>query len=182
MVASETQPAGSYYVDLSQHGAAIIPGATYTLRVDTPAGMEVTGTTTVPTASPPALDASITPLSRSRDTVHAAWARAAGAKSYYVAVSAWLSYAPGYVELRYSSFADTTISLHGTIEEFDGDPVFTPFDTVSVVAGAVDDNFYTYYHVTVDPFAGSPPSRLVGAIGVFGSFVPQYRRRFAVVE
>ena len=182
MLATETQTAGTYHVDPSTYGAAIAPGGTYTLRVVTSDGRQVVGTTTVPVAQSPPFDASITPFSRSTDTVRAAWPRATGAKSYYVAVSAVLSYAPGYIELRYSSFTDTTVSLHGRIEEFDGDPVFTPFDTVTVVAGAVDDNFYTYYHVTVDPFTGSPPSRLQGAIGVFGSCVPLYRRRFAVVE
>lgn len=182
MVATETGTAGTYFVDPSLHGTSITPGSTYTLRVVAPDGREVLGTTTVPTAWSPPFDESITPFSRSMDTLRAAWPRAPGATSYYVAVSARLSYAPGYVELRYSDFTDTTIALHGTIELFDGDPVFTPFDTVTVVAGAVDDNFYTYYHANVDPFAGAPPSRLHGALGVFGSFVPLYRRRFAVVE
>jgi hypothetical protein len=182
MAAYETQPMGTYVVDLDSYDANIIPGTTYTLRVVTRAGQEVVGETTVPVASPSGLDPFITPFSRSSDTLRATWPRVPGAKSYYVAVSALLSYAPGYFELRYSSFADTTITLHGTIELFDGDPVFTPFDTVTVMAGAVDDNFYTYYHANVDPFAGAPPSRLQGALGVFGSFVPLYRRRLSVVE
>lgn len=41
---------------------------------------------------------------------------------------------------------------------------------------------YTYYHATVDPFAGIPPSRLQGALGFFESFVPTYRRWSPVIE
>jgi hypothetical protein len=181
--ASEAGP-GFYFVDYSVLGRTIVPGGTYALRVLTRSGIEVTGTTTVPNGEAIS-NVDVEPIasfSRANDTLRAALPRVPGAKSYYVGVRATLSYAPGYAELRYSAFTDTAITLHGTIELFDGDPVFTPFDTVTVVAGAVDDNFYTYYHANVDPFAGAPPSRLQGALGVFGAFVPLYRRRFAVVE
>ena len=173
---------GVYFVDLTSYGHAIFPGATYRLRVVTRSGDIVEGTTTVPQAFPVNESGGITPFSRSRDTLRASWDRVADARSYYVTVTAHLSYAPGYFDLRYSTFADTAIALRGTLEHFDGDRVFTPDDTVTVVAGAVDDNFYTYYHANVDPFAGTPPSRLSGALGVFGSFVPLYHRRFAVIE
>ena len=173
---------GFYVVEFAARGLTVVPGGTYELRVVTRSGLEVTGRTTVPNGAPTSVSDDITPFSRAGDTLRALLPSVPGARSYYVGVNALLSYAPGYSELRYSAFTDTAITLPGTIKLFDGDPVFTPYDTVTVVAGAVDDNFYTYYHATVDPFAGMPPSRLRGALGVFGSFVPLYGRRFAVVE
>lgn len=173
---------GTYFLDLVRQGVSLISGGTYTLRVVTALGQEVTGMTTIPQTSPVAIPAEIPEFSRTRDTLRGSWPRVRGAKSYYVSVNARLSYAPGYSEVRYAAFVDTAIVLHGTIEEFDGEPAFTPYDTAAVVVGAVDDNFYTYYHANVDPFAGIPPSRLQGALGVFGAFVPVYRRRVAVVE
>lgn len=182
LTAEEELARGTYVVDLSRQGVSLVPGGTYTLRVVTALGQEVTGMTTIPLASPVLRTSEISEFSRSRDTLRATWARVPGAKSYYVSVNARLSYAPGYTEERYAAFVDTAMALHGTIEELDGGPAFTPYDTATVVVGAVDDNFYTYYHANVDPFAGIPPSRLQGALGVFGSFVPLYWRRLAVVE
>jgi hypothetical protein len=182
LTAQESAAPGIYFVDLGRQSVSLISGGTYTLRVVTALGQEVTGMTTIPQTSPVAIPAEIPEFSRSRDTLRGSWPRVPGAKSYYVSVNARLSYAPGYSEVRYAAFVDTAIALHGTIEEIDGGPAFTPYDTATVVVGAVDDNFYTYYHANVDPFAGIPPSRLQGALGFFGSIVPIYRRRVAVVE
>ena len=170
-----------YVVDLARHGATLLPGATYALRVVTAGGREASGTTTVPLASPVAETSEVQEFSRSRDTLRASWPRVPGARSYYVAVNGTVRFAPGFSRLNYHAFVDTTMSLPGTLEQLDGDPAFTPFDTATVVVAAVDDNFYTYYHANVDPFAGAPPSRLRGAVGVFGALIPIYRRRFAVV-
>lgn len=181
-VEDETDFRGAYVVDLETYGARLNPGATYTLRVVARGGREATGTTTIPLASPVAESPDVQEFSRSADTLRAQWPRVPGAKSYYVVVNGSYQYAPpGFSQVNYAAFVDTSFTLPGTIDDVDSDEAFFPGDTATVVVAAVDDNFYRYYHANVDPFAGAPPSRLQGAVGVFGSLVPIYRQRFAVM-
>jgi hypothetical protein len=48
------------------------------------------------------------------------------------------------------------------------------------MVAAVDTNYYQYYRVPGDPFTPAVPSRLTGGLGVFGSVVPVYAKRFSV--
>jgi hypothetical protein len=174
---------GFYRIDLRSAGASLVPGGSYSLRVRTPDGTEASGTTTIPQASPVADDSTnVIVLNRSRDTVRARWPRVAGAKSYHVLVRNYsAAVADGAFQFTtYSVFADTSISLAGTARSFESDDVFEPRHIAIVTVCAVDDNYYTYYHSTIDPFAGAPPSRLTGAIGVFGAIVPVFIQRYDV--
>ena len=72
------------------------------------------------------------------------------------------------------------MTIAGTARTLDDDPVFASGFRAVVVVSAVDDNYYTYFRTTVDPFAGAPPSKLTGALGVFGSIAPVVIRQYDV--
>ena len=175
-----------YMVPMGLAEPPVAPGATYTLRIETAAGEVVTGTTTIPASEAAAPDTSTyVPFDMMRDTLRLSWPRVPGAKSYHVSIMAREpSFAPG-VRVRYDTrhavFTDTSITLPGNLRVIDDGDVFQPGDSLAVVVSAVDDNYYTYYHGSLDPFAGAPPSRLSGGIGVFGSIVPLINRRYRVL-
>ena len=169
---------GFYYVGVS----AVLPmvaGWTYTLRVHTPAGEDVIGTTTMPrftTANPP-LD--VFPIfDRARDTLRLAWPAVALAKRYEIVVRGAITGSNGSIVRSYSAFTDTSVTLAGDARTLGNEPVFLDHTTTLVQVSAVDDNYYTYYHANVDPFAGAPPSRLTGALGVFGAIAPVLKREY----
>jgi hypothetical protein len=156
------------------------PEGTYTLRVRTPTGEEATGTTTIPLVSTAPVGLEILPtLDRERDTVRLAWPRVAGAKSYQVAVRG-RDPQNFFIVSTFTQFVDTSATIAGTARTFENDEVFPRGSIVNIVV--VDENYYDYYHPTVDPFAGAPPSKLTGAIGVFGSIAPVKMRRYSDVR
>lgn len=114
---------------------------------------------------------------KSRDTVRLSWSRVAGATRYHVSVEVFYRFDnQQFIDQTYSAFADTSIAIAGTARTLENDEVF-PAGTLAVIqVSAVDDNYYTYYHLKVDPFAGAPPSRLTGAVGVFGSVAAVHQR------
>lgn len=169
-------PAVYRFRGLQQTGA-LIPGGTYALRVVSPAGDTVMGETTVPSTAPAPSNLFVFTFNRQTDTLRLDWRRIPGAKSYQVSVFGEASTGERF---HYSVFADTTIVLPGTARTFETNPVFPRNLRVRVVVAAVDDNYYTYFHAAVDPFAGAPPSRLTGALGVFGAAVPVIVRLYDV--
>jgi len=174
---------GNYRLDLDSYGATVVPGAMYALRVTTTTGEVASGTTIVPAANTGLNDpGNVLPFRRSRDTLRLAWPRVPGAKSYFVTIRGQRHIGFSARSERYSTFADTTLTVAGDAEWFGSDPVFIPQDSVTVLVAAVDDNYYTFYHTIVDPFAGAPPTRLTGAIGVFGSLVPLITQRYKVTN
>jgi hypothetical protein len=158
------------------------PGDTYELRIITPQGDTITGTTTTPTALPvTGAQTFIPPFNRNTDTLRLQWPRVAGAAGYQVHV---YTEETGNVPLRlnYTAFTDTAIVIAGNAENIEnGFFAFPRNRRVRVVVAAVDDNYLTYYRAPTGPFSGAPPSRLTGgAIGVFGSIVPILIRRYDV--
>jgi hypothetical protein len=152
-------------------GQQIVPGGTYTLHVYAPEGEEATGTTTVPEFARTADQIEVfSSFYRATDTLRLSWEPMPLAKRYEVTVESFFGSSP--LGGTYRVFADTSITIAGTARTIDNDPVFPEGGSAAVVVAAVDDNYYTYYHPSVDPFAGAPPSRLTGALGVFGSIVP----------
>jgi len=135
------------------------------LHVQTETGEDVFGTTTIP--QPPAwqqLGQRV--FNRARDTLRLSWPRVAGARSYELVIAIDSQY------VLYRTFADTSISLPGTTQSLAGHDVFPPYGAVQYMVEAVDVNYYEYYRMQSDPFAGVAPSHLTGAVGVFGSVVP----------
>lgn len=151
------------------------PGGEYTLRIKTPT-VEATATTTVPryTALPLAGTEASAPFDRERDTLRLAWPAVPLARRYQVDVYSEGKTRGGLSD-PYTIFTDTSVTIPGTIRTLDNEPVFRAGTNAWVVVSAIDDNYYTYYHPIVDPFAGAPQSRIQGAIGVFGVIVPVIR-------
>ena len=171
MVASGTDPQcncapGAYGFSPFRSGVDLYQSDTYTYRLNvvTPAGEEVSGTTTVPADTSHVTNFPPRTLFRERDTLRLAWPRVPGARSYEVVIGASRTG-------EYRIFTDTSIAIPGTALTIDGDEVF-PLGTVDVIVSAVDANYYDYYRAQSDPFAGASPSHLNGAVGVFGSIVP----------
>jgi len=158
--------AGTYFYTPSQSGVALAGGGTYRLFVRTPAGEEATGTTTLPlppTGGPTTVPSSS--FSRQSDTLRLRWPSAGGARSYELLIR---SRPAG----EYRIFTDTTAAVPGTTLTINGDTLFPIGGRVTVLVSAVDANYYDYYRAQSDPFAGTAPSHLTGAVGVFGSITP----------
>ena len=150
----------------------LVPGGTYTLNVTTPIGQEASGTTTVPMFQHYGGPESVPFFRRATDTLRLLWRSVPLARRYEVTVeSTFRTGVNTFFVQTYRTFADTSITIAGSARTADNDPVFVP-GSGQVLVTAVDDNYYTYYHLNVDPFAGAPPSRLTGALGVFGSVAP----------
>jgi uncharacterized protein DUF4249 len=175
------------------HGFALQPGGTYRLRVAIQGGEVAGGITTIPDAAPVIRSDTIPVFERSRDTLRLAWPRISGARSYQLLVQMRYRFVTGpdttsvYASETYRAFRDTSAAVPGTAHSIDDVDVFwrpNPSYTLAgeVIAVAVDDNYYEYYHATTDPFAGAPRSRLTGAIGVFGSVVPLSRTRIKQIR
>jgi hypothetical protein len=164
------------------HPTPLVPGGTYTLRVRTALGEEATGTTTLPEFTQSTHEV-VQTLERSRDTVSLSWNRVPLAKRYEIYIEAVLVFEDRqFFQRTYRAFTDTSITIAGTARTLDNDAVFIPGSSALVHVAAVDDNYYTYYHTSVDPFAGAPPSRLTGALGVFGSIAPVRTRTYQDVR
>lgn len=157
---------GTYFYTPSQFGVTLTGGGTYRLFVRTPAGEQATGTTTIPL--PPAGGATTLPsssFSRSSDTLRLRWPSASGARSYELLIR---SRSAG----EYRIFTDTAAAIPGTTLTINGDTLFPIGGRATILVSAVDANYYEYYRAQSDPFAGTAPSRLTGAVGVFGSITP----------
>ena len=171
-----------YRIDLQATGVSLVPGGTYSLRVQTTAGDDITGSTTIPSASPASLPPA-TDFVRRRDTVRLSWSSVPGARTYEVQVWSTQTYQQyTFTRLQYTAFRDTTLSLAGTAKDWEDGDVFPsdPFTTARVIIYAVDDNYYHYYRRLGDPFIGAAPSRLTGGVGVFGAIVPILQRQLTL--
>jgi hypothetical protein len=164
--------------DVDAGGAGLIPGGTYRLRVVVPDGRTVTGRTTIPNAVPSTTTAPTQTIDRDRDTVSLQWARVAGARSYQVFVRP----TPGNLYSLYSLFTDTSMVLPGNVQSLDtGEDVFERRLTHQLAVIAVDENYFDYYHRTIDDFSTTGlVMHLEGGIGVFGSVVTVATRTIVV--
>ena len=153
-----------YRLSLGRAGVLLVPGGTYQLRVVVPDGRIVIGTTTLPGATPVTSPGSTSTIDRVRDTVSLAWPRVAGARSYEVSVRSPVS--------TFDTFADTSISLIGSVRDGNDNIAFSPGQTSTIVVSAVDANYYDYYRRESDVFTGSGViNHLQGGIGLFGAVV-----------
>jgi uncharacterized protein DUF4249 len=147
----------------------LVPGGTYHLRVATPDGRVVTGTTTIPSATPAAdTTTGPTPVDLFRDTLPIVWRRVPGASGYEVRVEGQ--------GIELSLFTDTSFVL--TLGSFEAASGNFQLDSVShLVVSAVDANYYDYFRHKPDSFTGNGViNHLDGAIGLFGSIVEIDRR------
>jgi hypothetical protein len=169
--AGGTRGTGRYVLYRGAFGsilASIRRGARYTLRVRTPDGTVVTGTTLVPNAVPFVPGSKLEAFNRDRDSLRLAWSSVAGARTYLIRVDT--PFGP------YLSFSDSTrLVLPGNLRNFFApnlERTFIPGFRQRFTLAAVDSNFYDYYRSRNDPFTGSGIiNRLQGGIGLFGAAV-----------
>lgn len=157
---------GRYLFATGPGGRRLKPGDSYTLRIRTPTGEEVTGTTTLPQGPTSLAVESVHTFLRHFDTLRLSWPRVAGAASYEVIIRQ-----PRFGG-EYRAFTDTSFTLAGNALTIAGDEIFVRGEDAEVFVSAVDVNYYDYYRSQSDPFAGAAPSHLTGAVGVFGSIAP----------
>jgi hypothetical protein len=155
----------------------IVPGAQYFLKVETPSGTVVTGSTVIPQAAGADPGATIQ-FNRDTDTLRLTWAPSGGAKTYLIRVNSPRG--------PYHIFTDSTdIRLPGSLRDFFNErlpSVFVPGFTQELLVAAIDTNFYDYYRSQNNPFTGSGLiNKLQGGAGLFGSFVPVAPRTIVTI-
>ena len=146
----------------------ILPGERYFLRVTTPAGAVVTGSTVIPGAVSADAGGTVT-FNRDTDTLRLVWPRSTGAKTYLIRINSPRG--------PYHIFTDSLhVRLPGSLRDFFSEllpSVFVPGFTQELLVAAIDTNFYDYYRSQNNPFTGSGLiNHLQGGSGLFGSFIP----------
>jgi hypothetical protein len=154
-------------------------GGRYELRVVTPQGSIVTGTTVLPSAFAFSGSSPVDLFNRDRDSLPLGWNSLAGARSYLLRVES--PFGP------FLLFTDSTrITLHGDLRNYFAsslERVFIPGFRQRVNVAAVDSNYFDYYRTRNDPFTGAGIiNRLQGGIGLFGAAVSVAGRTLDVVQ
>jgi hypothetical protein len=151
----------------------------YTLRVQTPDGAVVTGTSVVPDFSPAASSNRLDIFNRNRDSVRITWRSVRGARSYLLRAESPFG--------AFLLFTDSTqITLKGDLRNYFAsslERVFIPGFRQRITVAAVDSNFFDYYRTRNDPFTGSGIiNNLEGGLGLFGAAVNVATRTLDVVQ
>jgi len=171
------------YVLVFGGGSASAPplrrGARYQLRVSTPEGTVVTGSTVIPDISPVGSGSRLDAFNRDRDSLTLTWRSVAGARSYLVRAETPFG--------AFLLFTDSThVTLGGDLRNYFASSlqrVFIPGFRQRVSVAAVDSNFFDYYRSRNDPFTGSGIiNSLDGGIGLFGAAVSISTRTLDVVQ
>ena len=174
---------GRYVVFFGTSSALTAPalqrGVRYQLRVRTPDGAVVTGTTVVPDIAPVGFGARLDLFNRDRDSLRLTWRDVAGARAYLVRVESPFG--------AFLLFTDSThITLKGDLRNYFASSlqrVFIPGFRQRVSVAAVDSNFFDYYRSRNDPFTGSGIiNNLEGGIGLFGAAVSISTRTLDVMQ
>ena len=178
-----TYSSGRYIAAL---GPGPVPGAPplrrgvrYELRVRTPDGAVVSGTSIVPDFAPGSATARLDIFNRDRDSVRVTWRSVRGARSYLLRAESPFG--------AFLLFTDSThITLKGDLRNYFAtslERVFIPGFRQRVTVAAVDSNFFDYYRSRNDPFTGSGIiNNLEGGIGLFGAAVNVATRTLDVVQ
>lgn len=154
------------------------PGESLMLRVETPAGEVVTGTTTVPGASArdvmaggfAAKPVGTSLLNRARDTLVIGVTPVSGK-----ALQIEMRSAADHEDLAFFAFTDSMgIQLPGNLvnpfEGDDGENIFRAGRYYTLSVALTDSNYYDFLRSHSDPFTGRGfINHLAGGIGVFGS-------------
>jgi hypothetical protein len=154
-------------------------GVRYQLRVQTPDGVVVTGTSVVPDFPPAGASTRLDLFNRDRDSVRVTWRSVRGARSYLLRAETPFG--------AFLLFTDSThVTLKGDLRNYFAsslERVFIPGFRQRVTVAAVDSNFFDYYRSRNDPFTGSGIiNNLEGGIGLFGAAVNVATRTLDVVQ
>ena len=178
-----TYSTGRYVVVMGSGPVTGVPplrrGARYELRVATPDGTVVTGTSVVPDFPPAAASIRSDLFNRDRDSLRVTWRSVPGARSYLLRTETPFG--------AFLLFTDSThITLKGDLRNYFAtslERVFIPGFRQRVTIAAVDSNFFDYYRSRNDPFTGSGIiNNLDGGIGLFGAAVNVVTRTLDVVQ
>jgi hypothetical protein len=164
---------GFYRLSLVKYVTLLTPGGRYALKVILPSGEEITGTTTIPAVAIPT--ATSLETLRFCDTLRLRWARVPNAAAYEVRIQVRGSLpisGEGDEIGTHVFFADSLATIPGSITDVRGNGVFFPGFSYDIVVSAVDANYYDFYRTLPDPFTPALPTKLRGALGVFGSIAP----------
>jgi hypothetical protein len=146
----------------------LAPAGQYTLRVETPDGTVVTGSTVIPSVQPGVVNPSFVQFNRDRDSVFLQWGEIPLAHRYAVRVES-----PRGPFLVFVDSLEYLVA--GTLRNIftEGLPsTFVPGFRQVITVGAVDRNFYDYYRSRNDLFTGRGLiNHLQGGIGFFGAYV-----------
>ena len=178
-----TYSTGRYLVRFGLGGASTLPplrrGVRYALRVRTPEGVVVTGSTVVPEILPVVPSSRPDAFNRDRDSLRIQWPDVRGARSFLVRAES-----PFGIFLLFSD--SNRVTLKGDLRNYFANSlerVFIPGFRQRVTVAAVDSNYFDYYRSRNDPFTGSGIiNNLEGGIGLFGSAVNIYGRTLDVVQ
>jgi len=154
-------------------------GVRYELRVQTPDGAVVTGTSIVPDFPPAGASTRLDLFNRDKDSVRVTWRSVRGARSYLLRAETPFG--------AFLLFTDSThVTLKGDLRNYFAsslERVFIPGFRQRVTVAAVDSNFFDYYRSRNDPFTGSGIiNNLDGGIGLFGAAVNVATRTLDVVQ
>jgi hypothetical protein len=155
------------------------PGARYELRIRTPDGTVVTGSTVIPQAAAFVPGSRLDAFNRDRDSLRLTWRDVAAARSDLLRIES--PFGP------FLLFSDSThLALPGNLRNYVAsslERVFIPGFRQRVNLSAVDSNFFDYYRSRNDPFTGSGIiNRLEGGIGLFGAAVSLNTRTLDVTQ
>ena len=154
-------------------------GVRYELRVSTPDGALVTGSSVVPDFPPAGASVRLDVFNRDRDSLRVTWRSVRGARSFLVRAETPFG--------AFLLFTDSThITLKGDLRNYFAtslERVFIPGFRQRVTVAAVDSNFFDYYRSRNDPFTGSGIiNNLDGGIGLFGAAINVATRTLDVVQ
>ncbi|MEO6529050.1 MAG: DUF4249 family protein, partial [Gemmatimonadaceae bacterium] len=178
-----TYSSGRYVVPLNignvTTGLMLRPGSRYELRVRTPDGTVVTGSTVVPNIAAVSASSRLDAFNRDVDSLRFTWRDVSGARSYLLRIES--PFGP------FLLFSDSThLTLPGGLRNYFAaslERVFIPGFRQRASLAAVDSNYYDYYRSRNDPFTGSGIiNRLEGGIGLFGSAVQINARTVDVTQ
>lgn len=155
------------------------PGSRYDLRVVTPEGTVITGSTVIPNTNAFVPSTRLDLFNRERDSLRLSWRDIAAARSYMLRVETPFG--------AFLLFTDSThVTLKGDLRNYFAqslERVFIPGFRQRVTIAAVDTNYFDYYRSRNDPFTGSGIiNSLQGGIGLFGSAVSINARTLDVVQ
>ncbi|HUF29828.1 MAG TPA: DUF4249 family protein, partial [Gemmatimonadaceae bacterium] len=129
----------------------VAPGESYSLQVETPDGVIVTGHTTVPNTPPNFLDISARPFNRDRDSLFLSWGEVPLAHRYAVRMDSPRGPLTVFVDSLEYLVAGTLRNIFT-----EGLPAtFVPGFRQTVTVGAVDENYYDYFRSQNNPLTGS---------------------------
>ncbi|CAN5424361.1 hypothetical protein BH09GEM1_BH09GEM1_40330 [soil metagenome] len=164
----QTRVSRVYRLSLDEYGVILEAGQVYSLRIVTPAGQVVTGSTIIPVSRVPFPPAGILDtIDPTRDSIAVSWTPGRYARAYELN----LGYSPTsfYAQPLYRAFVDSAfvmsrlLPVPSTLQLQDG------FVNNVIVLG-VDANYYDYYRRGNDLLGVSGiVNHLVGGVGVFGS-------------